>query len=157
MSIRLALCLSAVALASCAAPEAYRTQDHRITRIGPPTPCDADGACQVYIDVHDCGVAGSGLTVLPDHIGIDKAKKIHWRIVGDSGYHFPPDGIVASDGIVVNGGGFTRKPGVSRDGTVFILQNDHSESRNPIKYSIHVLNKDGTECTRYDPFITNGA
>lgn len=150
MSFRLALCLLAVALSSCAAPEVYRT-----AKIRPPTSCDADGACQVYIDVVNCGPNGSGLVVLPEHVGIDKPKKIHWRIVGNEGYHFPPDGIVASDGIVVNGGGFTRKPGVSEDGTVFILHNDHSERKNPIKYSIHVLNKDGTDCTRYDPYITN--
>ncbi len=140
------MCLVVASLAACAPME------RRIFSPGPPTPCDNSGECQLYVEVMYCGPGG--LRITPEHIGVEEAKKIQWRIVTPA-YIFPPDGDVASDGIVVNGSGFSRRPGVSGDGKKFVLHDDHSDRGRPIKYSVHVLNQDRSECTRYDPYISN--
>lgn len=145
---RLTLCFVVASLTACAPIDPLARKGD----IGPPVPCDNAGVCQIYIEVMYCG--RDGLRVTPEHVGILEPKDIQWTIVtGD--YRFPPDGISASDGIVVNGSGFSRHPGVTGNGKKFIVNDAKTDYGNPIKYSVHVLKKDLSECTGYDPYISN--
>lgn len=143
--VKLTVCLVLASLTACA-PMVSKAL------IGPPVPCDNPGACQIYVEVMYCGA--NGLRVTPDHVGINGQKDIQWTIISTD-YKFPPNGTSPSDGIVVNGSGFTPNPGVVGPGQRFIVNDNGSDHANPIKYSVHVVRQDGSECTRYDPYISN--
>lgn len=141
---RLTLYLVVVVLAACSTME---------RRIGPAaaTPCNS-GVCQVYVEVLSC--ASDGLRITPEHIGVEGPQSIQWTIATE-GYKFPPDGIAPSDGIVITGSGFTRRPGVTGNGKRFIVHDDWSDKTPAIKYNVHVVKQNGNDCARYDPFISN--
>ena len=112
---------------------------------GQPTPC-SPGICDIRVRVVSC--EQSNLDVTPRHVGISEAQNIRWTVE-------PDDYVFAHDGIVVNGSGFTPNPGSIDRGRRFMIHDDHQDRTPAIKYSVHVLRREGGECTRYDPFISN--
>jgi hypothetical protein len=133
----LTVLLATLLLASCAAMERSFP--------GPPTPCSR-GICDIRVRVVSC--QQNDLEVTPKHVGISEAQNIRWTMESD-------DYVFADDGIVVNGSGFTRNPGSIDRGSRFMIHDDHTDRTPAIKYSVHVKRANGTECTRYDPFISN--
>ena len=132
------LSLATLLLASCAALERSFP--------GQATPC-SPGICDIRVRVVSC--QQNNLDVTPKHVGISQAQNIRWTL------EQPDDYVFAEDGIVVNGSGFTRNPGSIDRGRRFMIHDDHRDKTPAIKYSVHVLRGNGTECTRYDPFISN--
>jgi hypothetical protein len=109
-------------------------------------PCN-QGVCKAEVTVQSCKPAK--MSVLPDPISVPAPNNIEWTIA-------TPDYVFTTDGIVVDGKGFTPQPGVTGNGTKYIVHDDHTDRRKGIKYAVRVKRQsDGTVCDPYDPFINN--
>lgn len=109
-------------------------------------PCNA-GVCKAEVKVQSC--EKGAMTVTPDPITVPAPNNIEWTIA-TPGYTFP------KDGIVIDGKGFTPKPGATGNGKKFIVHDDHTDKRKGIKYVVRVTKtSDGVACAPYDPFINN--
>ena len=113
---------------------------------GMAAPCNA-GVCKAVVTVQSC--EKGTMSVAPDPIPVPAPNNIEWTI-STAGYVF------TKDGIVVNGKGFTPKPGVTGNGKKFIVHDDHTDKRKGIKYVVRVTRQsDGFACAPYDPYINN--
>ena len=109
-------------------------------------PCNA-GVCKAEVTVQSCEKAQ--MSVKPDPISVPAPNNIEWTI-STAGYTF------AKNGIVIDGKGFTPRPGVTGNGKKFIVHDDHTDKRAKIKYVVHLIRQsDGVACAPYDPFINN--
>jgi hypothetical protein len=109
-------------------------------------PC-TQGVCKAEVTVQWCW-AGM-LSVSPDPIRVPAPNNIEWTMKTE-GFSF------TNNGIVINGSGFTPRPGVTGNGKKFIVHDDHSDIRPNIKYAIRVVrDSDGAVCRPLDPMISN--
>ena len=108
-------------------------------------PCN-HGVCKAEVTVQWCW-AGM-LSVDPDTIHVPGPNNIEWTIK-TAGFSF------TNNGIVINGSGFTPRPGVTGNGKKFIVHDDHSQ-KGLIKYAVRVVrDSDGAVCKPLDPMISN--
>lgn len=109
-------------------------------------PCNA-GVCRAEVTVRSC--EKGAMTVVPDPISVPGPNNIQWTI-STPGYVF------TENGIVVDGKGFKANPGVTGNGRMYIVHDDHTDKRQKIKYVVRVKRQsDGAACEPYDPFINN--
>ena len=112
----------------------------------PKSPCN-QGVCKVSVTVQAC--QANGATANPDPVKVPSANNIEWTIEGDE-YRF------TSNGIAVQGTGFTNSPGVTGNGKKFIIHDAYTDIRPNIKYSIEVHpTSSSTPCPKTDPLISN--
>lgn len=110
------------------------------------SPCN-HGVCKVVVTVQSC--ANGKMSVNHDPIPVPAPNNIEWTIEGEE-YAFP------QDGIVIEGKGFTNRPGSTGNGKKFIVHDDHTDKRPDIKYTIRLTKgPGGSACAPYDPFISN--
>lgn len=108
------------------------------------SPCNK-GICKVTVTVSACS-AGT-YSVSHDPISVPAPNNIEWTLVTD-GYKF------GKDSIVINGPGFSDRPGVNGNGKKYTVHDDHSV-KGTFKYSIKVYTDSGTACKLWDPRISN--
>lgn len=109
-------------------------------------PCN-QGVCKAQVTVQSC--EKGTMAVNPDPIRVPAPNNIEWTIT-TAGYNFP------ANGIVIEGKGFSPRPGVTGNGKVFIVHDDHTDKRDKIKYVVRVTRQsDGVACAPFDPFISN--
>ena len=112
----------------------------------PKSPC-SQGVCKVSVTVQAC--QANGATASPDPVKVPSTNNIEWTIETD-GYLF------TSNGISVQGTGFTNAPGMTGSGKKFIIHDAYTDIRPNIKYSIEVHpTASATPCPKTDPFINN--
>jgi len=110
------------------------------------SPCN-QGVCKAVVTVLSCDKGA--MPVTPDPIPVRGPNNIEWTIATE-GYEFP------ANGIVIEGKGFTNRPGSTGNGKKFVVHDDNTDKRNDIKYTVRVTRKsDGKACAPYDPFISN--
>lgn len=109
-------------------------------------PCNM-GVCKAVVTVQSC--EKGTMSVDPDPITVPAPNNIEWTIT-TAGYSFP------ANGIVIEGSGFSPRPGATGDGRRFIVHDDHTDKRSNIKYVVRVTRQsDGVACAPFDPFISN--
>jgi hypothetical protein len=108
------------------------------------SPCN-NGICKVDVTVSDCS-AGT-YSVSHDPIPVPAPNNIEWTLI-TNGYKF------GKDSIVINGQGFTDRPGVNGNGKKYTVHDDHSV-KGTFKYSIKVYTDSGSACKLWDPRIVN--
>ncbi len=109
-------------------------------------PCNK-GVCKAEVTVQSCKPAQ--MLVDPEPIPVPAPNNIEWTIL-------TPGYVFTTDGIVIDGKGFTPRPGVTGSGKKFIVHDDHTDRRKKIKYVVRVTRQsDGVACDPYDPFINN--
>lgn len=117
-------------------------------QVGSSTGC-VGAECKVDVNVNNCDVSAAPPTiyVLPNF------NVIKWTIqaTDGTGYHFPPDGIT----IKSPGSGVTPDPGVTGNGKMFVMHDDHTVP-GPIPYNVLVVrDSNGAACPLLDPIIYN--
>ncbi len=109
-------------------------------------PCNS-GVCKAEVKVQSC--EKGTMSVNPDPIAVPAPNNIEWTI-STAGYTFP------ANGIVIEGSGFSPRPGVTGNGKKFKVHDDHTDKRPNIKYAVRVTRQsDGVACAPFDPFINN--
>jgi hypothetical protein len=105
-------------------------------------PCNP-GECKATVKVENCAIAD-----IPK-IRVWSSRNIEWTIE-TAGYRFP------EDGIVIDGTGFRKNPGVNGNGRKFTVLDEYTDVGRDIKYTVRVVrDSNGAACPPLDPMISN--